>query len=344
MIKFLAKRLGFAVITIFCVEAAVFLITHALGNPARLMLPFTSTPDEVNRFSHQMGFDRPLLSQFWSLILGAVHGDFGTSYWQQLPATQVVLQRLPYTLELVALAIVLAVIVAVPLGVMAAVKRDSLWDRLAVSISLLGVSMPAFWLGELLVLVFAVKLHLVPTNGYGGPKFFVLPVITLAALPLGRLTQIVRSSMLDQLGQQYMLVGEALGLRTFNRIFRHALKNAAIPIVTMTGWELGRMIAGFTVLVEYVFNWPGVGLLAYNAILHHDIPLIEADVTIVALLIVGLNFLLDIIYVTLDPRMRDTGPPTRRRRPTPPTATAGQGRISLDKPTERHARVAEVSR
>ncbi|MGH8961367.1 MAG: ABC transporter permease [Jatrophihabitantaceae bacterium] len=341
MIKFLGKRLGFAVIVIFCVEVAVFLITHALGNPARLMLPFTSTNAEVRQFSHQMGFDRPLLVQFWSLIRGAVHGDFGISYWQQQPATQLVLDRLPYTMELVALAILLAIVVAVPLGVLAAVKRDSLWDRLAVSVSLLGVSMPAFWLGELLVLVFAVRLHLVPTNGYGGPQYFVLPVITLAALPLGRLTQIVRSSMLDQLGQQYMLVGEALGLGTFNRVFRHALKNAAIPIVTMMGWELGRLIAGFTVLVEYVFNWPGVGLLAFNAIQHHDIPLIEADVTIVAILIVGLNFILDVVYAVLDPRIHGRGAGSRRKA-RPPTAPLPSLSSSAEPAEARQ--IAEVTR
>lgn len=300
---FILKRLGFAVLVVFCVEVAAFLITHALGNPARLMLPFTATDAQVHRFSHQMGFDRPLLVQLWDLLRGAVHGDFGISYWQQLPALGVVMNRLPHTLELGGLAMALAVVVSVPLGVAAAVKRESIWDRLAVSVSLLGVSMPAFWLGELLVLLIAVQLHLLPTNGYGGPKYFVLPVVTLAALPAGRLTQIVRSAMLDQLNQQYMLVGKALGLRGFDRIFRHALKNASIPIVTMMGWEFGRLLAGFTVLVEFVFNWPGVGLLAFQAIQNHDIPLIEADVTIVAILIVGLNFALDVTYAILDPRI-----------------------------------------
>lgn len=328
MINFIAKRLGFAVVVIFCVETAVFLITHALGNPARLMLPFTATKAQVAVFSHQMGFDKPLASQYWSTLAGAAHGDFGTSYWQHLPAGQLVLQRLPATLQLAGLAILLAFLIAIPLGVLAAVKRDTIWDRLAVSVSLLGVSMPAFWLGELLVLLFAARLHLVPTNGYGGPEYFTLPVITLAALPAGRLTQIVRSAMLDQLGQQYMLVGEALGLHPANRVFRHALKNAAIPIVTMMGWEIGRLLAGFTVLVEFVFNWPGVGLLAFNAIQYHDIPLIEADVTIVAALIVVLNFALDVSYALLDPRVRRPGQSRRRIRPqnpasAMPVATAG---------------------
>lgn len=322
-LRLIAKRLGFAVLVVFCVELAVFLILHAFGDPARLMLPFTATNAQVHAFSHQMGFDKPLIVQFVDLLKGAVHGDFGMSYWQQLPATQLVLERLPATLSLVGIAMAIAIGGSVPLGILAAVKRDSVWDKLAVILSLTGVSMPAFWLGELLMVVFAVRLGWFPTSGYGGPQYYVLPAITLAALPLGRLTQIVRSAMLDQLGQQYMLVGQALGLRTSSRIFQHALKNASIPIVTMMGWELGRLIAGFTVLVEFVFNWPGVGLLAIQAIQHHDIPLIEADVTVVALMIVTLNFVLDVVYTILDPRIRTSSGPPRAKRPRLAPAGAG---------------------
>lgn len=308
MLRMIARRLGFAILVVFCVELAVFLITHAFGDPARLMLPFTATPAQVRTFSHQMGFDKPLVVQFVNLLGGAVHGDFGQSYWQQLPAAGLVVDRLPATLSLVAIAMVIAIACALPLGILAAVKRDSVWDKIAVVLSLAGVSMPAFWLGEILMIVFAVKLGLVPVSGVSGPSSYILPSITLAALPLGRLTQIVRSAMLDQLGQQYMLVGQALGLRGSSRILQHALKNAAIPIITMTGWELGRLVAGFTVLVEFVFNWPGVGLLAIQAISHHDIPLIEADVTIVALIIVTINFVLDVLYGVLDPRIRTDKP------------------------------------
>jgi peptide/nickel transport system permease protein len=328
MLRVVAKRLGFAVLVVFCVELAVFLITHAFGDPARLMLPFTATPEQVHTFSHQMGFDKPLPVQFFDLMKGAVHGDFGQSYWQQLPAMHLVLERLPATMSLVAIAMAIAIVGAVPLGILAAVKRDSVWDKVAVVLSLAGVSLPAFWLGEILMIIFAVKLRLVPTSGYGGAKYYILPAITLAALPLGRLTQIVRSAMLDQLGQQYMLVGQALGLPTSSRIFRHALKNASIPIVTMMGWELGRLIAGFTVLVEFVFNWPGVGLLAIQAIQHHDIPLIEADVTVVALMIVTLNFALDVAYTFLDPRIRRSSGSARMRK-RPRVATTAQARVSL---------------
>lgn len=313
MLRFVAKRLGFTVLVVFCVELAVFVITHLFGNPARIMLPFTATNDQVTTFSHEMGFDRPLSVQFFSLLKGAAHLDFGRSYWQQLPATTLVLDRIPATLALVGIAMAIAIPGAVLLGILASVRRDSVWDKLAVIVSLLGVSMPAFWLGELFIIVFAVKFRVFPTSGLGGPSSYVLPALTLAALPLGRLTQIVRSAMLDQLGQQYMLVGSAMGLKARSRVFHHALKNASIPIITMVGWELGRLIAGFTVLVEFVFNWPGVGLLAIQAIQHHDIPLIEADVTIVAVIIVALNFILDVAYSLLDPRVR-VAPPRQRRR------------------------------
>lgn len=321
MLRFIAKRLAFAVVVVFCVEAAVFLVTHAFGNPARLILPFNATNQEVAVFSHQQGFDKPLPVQFGNLIAGAVHGDFGTSYWQQLPAANLVLERVPATLSLIGLAMALAIAISLPLGILAAVRKGSLWDRLAVVVSLLGVSMPAFWIGELLIIVFSVQLHWFPTNGYGGLNHFVLPVITLAALPLGRLTQIVRSAMLDQLNQQYVLVGRAHGLSTRSLVFQHALKNAGIPIVTMAGWELGRLLAGFTVVVEVVFNWPGIGLLAVQAIRQHDIPLLEADVTMVAILVVALNFALDVIYALLDPRVRAGSGRGRVRRAAPSAAT-----------------------
>jgi peptide/nickel transport system permease protein len=313
MLRFLLKRLGFAVLVVACVQTAVFVITHALGSPARLLLPLSATTAQVAAFSHAQGFDRPLIVQYVSTMVNAAHGDFGTSFWQQLPAGGLVVERLPATGELVFLAMLIAIAASVPLGILAAVRRDSIWDKLAVTISLLGISMPAFWLGELLILIVAVQFGLTPTGGYGGPQYFILPVITLTALPLGRLTQIVRSAMLDQLDQQYVLVGRSLGLSTRSLIYQHALKNAAIPIVTLMGWELGRLIAGFTVLVEVVFNWPGAGQLAIQAIQHHDIPLIEADVTIVATLIVALNFLLDVVYAALDPRLAKAGGRRRAR-------------------------------
>jgi len=305
-IPFLAGRLGFAVLVVVCVQVVVFLITHTLNSPARLMLPATASTEQVARLERQLGYDRPLLAQLWDLLTGSLTLDFGRSYWQQVPAGGLVLDRLPATLVLVALSIALAVAVAVPLGVLAATRRDSWWDRIAVTVSLVGVSVPAFWLGYLLILLLSVRLGVLPTSGVGTPAHYVLPVVTLAVLPLGRLTQIVRSSMIDELGQQYMLVHLASGLRGRTRIYRHGLKNAGITILTMTGWEVARLISGFTVVVEVVYNWPGVGLLAVQAIKHNDIPLLIATVTIIAVLIVALNFLLDLAYAALDPRLRAT--------------------------------------
>lgn len=313
MLRFIAQRALFAVLVILAVQVIVFVVTHALGSPARLMLPATASAEEVARLDAQLGYDRPWLEQLVDLVLGSIVGDFGMSYWQRIPAGEVVFSRLPATLALVALSMLLAVAVSIPLGVFAAMRRGSGWDRLIVTLSLVGVSMPAFWIGYLLIILFSVNLGWLPTSGYGKPANYVLPVITLAALPIGRITQIVRSSMLGELGQQYMLVGTSLGLKRVTRIYKHALKNAGIPILTMTGWEISRLISGFTVLVEVVFSWPGIGQLAVQAIEHRDVPLLVASVTVVAGLIVVLNLLLDIGYSLLDPRIR-TAPSVRRNR------------------------------
>jgi len=309
--RFIARRLLFAVLVIVAVQVIVFAITHALGSPARLMLPATASAEQVALLDSQLGYDRPWWEQLVELLLGSIVGDFGTSYWQNVPAGGVVFSRLPATLALVGLSMALAIAVSVPLGVLAAMRRGTTWDKTIVTISLVGVSMPAFWIGYLLIILFSVQLGWLPTSGYGTPAHYVLPVITLAALPIGRLTQIVRSSMLGEVGQQYMLVGSSLGLKPVTRIYKHALKNASIPILTMTGWEISRLISGFTVLVEVVFSWPGIGQLAVQAIEHRDVPLLVASVTVVAGLIVVLNLLLDVAYSLLDPRIR-TAPTARR--------------------------------
>jgi peptide/nickel transport system permease protein len=315
VLRFIARRALFAVLVIIAVQVIVFAITHALGSPARLMLPATATAEEVARLDSQLGYDRPWWEQLIELLLGSAVGDFGMSYWQRIPAGEVVFSRLPATLILVLLSMILAVAISIPLGVFAAMRRGTGWDRVIVTASLVGVSMPAFWLGYLLIILFAVQLHWLPTSGSSTPAHYILPVITLAALPIGRITQIVRSSMLGELGQQYMLVGASLGLPRVTRIYKHALKNAGIPILTMTGWEISRLISGFTVLVEVVFAWPGIGQLSVQAIAHRDIPLLVASVTVVAGLIVVLNLLLDIGYSFLDPRVR-TAARVKRTRPT----------------------------
>jgi ABC-type dipeptide/oligopeptide/nickel transport system permease component len=216
------------------------------------------------------------------------------------------LEWLPKSLILSLLAIALALSISVPLGILAAFRPTSVLSRAIAALSVVGITIPVFWLGIMLILLFALRLPWFRTSGYGTWRHLVLPTVTLAALPAGRITQMVRSSMLQEMGRQYTVTARAKGLKERAITLRHVLRNAAIPIVTLTGFELGRMLAGNTIVVEVVFAWPGVGLLATEAILRRDLPLIGANVFIVATLVVVINILTDMLYAYLDPRIRLT--------------------------------------
>lgn len=306
MIQFILRRLLYSIAVVVGVSIFVFIITHMLGDPARMMLPLESTDAEVEAFREAMGFNDPFHVQFWRFAKNAARGDFGDSLWQREPALPLVLDRLPNTMLLVVISTTLALLVSVPLGVLAALKPRSLLDRVCTVGSLCGVSLPDFWLGVILILIFAVQYRLFYTSGYGTWRHAVLPCLTLAARPIGQITLIARSSMIDELSQQYMMTARAKGLRESVVIVHHALRNALIPIITLSGWQIARLIAGLTVAVETVFAWPGVGLLAIQAIQRRDLPLIQADVFVVALLVALLNLFLDILYAAFDPRIRYT--------------------------------------
>lgn len=301
---YIIRRLLHSILVIAGVSVFVFIITHMLGDPAKLMLPLEATQEEYLRFRREMGCDDPVYVQFYRFAADAIRGDFGISLWQRVPALQLVLERLPATFQLALSAMAVALTVSIPLGIIAAVRPRSIVDRAATLSSLTGVSVPAFWLGMIIILVFAVNLGWFPTSGYGEPNHLILPMLTLAALPLGRITQLVRSSMLDELAKQYMVTARSKGLTQRAAVIGHALKNAGVAIVTLVGWELTRMLAGFTVPVEMVFAWPGVGLLAMQAIERHDLPVVQAVVFVVALMVVAMNILVDIVYAFLDPRIR----------------------------------------
>jgi len=304
MINYLIRRLIWSVAVVVGVSVVVFIVTHAIGDPVRLMLPLEATQEEYLAMRHAWGFDRPLHVQFADFAAKALRGDFGESLWQRTPALELVIDRLPASFLLSFVAIFIALVGSIPLGILAALRPRSLLDRVCVIGSLFGVCVPVFWLGMMVILLFAVDLGWFYTSGYGTWKHLVLPAVTLAALPVGRITQIVRSSMLDELHQSYMRTARAKGLTEGYIIVRHALKNASIPIVTLAAWELTRMLAGYTIVVEKVFAWPGFGLLAMQAIERHDLTLVQADVFVVALIVVTLNILIDFIYAALDPRVR----------------------------------------
>jgi peptide/nickel transport system permease protein len=304
MSQFIMRRLLYSVAVVVGVSIFVFIITHMLGDPARMMLPLEATDQEVQAFREAMGFNDPLPVQFWHFATNAMHGDFGDSLWQREPALPLVMERLPKTLQLVVISTTLALLLSIPLGVLAALKPRSLLDRACTVGSLTGVSIPDFWLGLILILVFAVQLHLFYTSGSGDWRHLVLPSLTLAARPIGQITLITRSAMIDELSQQYMVTARAKGLRERAIVVNHALRNAFIPIITLSAWQIARLVAGLTVAVETVFAWPGVGLLAIQAIQRRDLPLIQADVFIVALVVTLLNLILDILYAVCDPRIR----------------------------------------
>lgn len=304
MSQLLLRRLLQSVLLIAGVLTLVFFTTFVIGDPARAMLPPETPRDQYLAFRKAMGFDRPILVQYLDFARKAALGDFGDSLWQRAPALPIALQPLPATLLLAAFSIGLAIVVGLPLGVLASLRPGSLIDRLAVLVALFGVSLPVIWLGLMLILIFAVQLGWLPTSGYGSWRNLILPGVSLAALPLGRIAQIARSAMIEELAQQYIVTAHAKGLARRTVYLRHALKNAAIPIITVVGWEFILMVAGYTVIVETVFGWPGVGYLLYNAIRNSDMPLVEAIVFVISVVVVAVNLVVDVLYAAANPQVQ----------------------------------------
>jgi peptide/nickel transport system permease protein len=304
MASFVVRRLLQGIIVIVGVSVIVFFVTRVIGDPVRHMLPLEATPEQYTNLKHALGFDRPLPEQFVDFAKSLPTLDFGDSLWQRgIPARDLVLQRLPASLLLIALGMGLAVLIAIPLGCIAALRPGSLLDRATVTTSLIGLSVPQFWLGLLLVLLFSVTLGWLPSSGPGGLDHAIMPALTLALPAAGRLTQIVRSSMIDELGRQYVVTAQAKGMSYPYILARHALRNAFLPVLTLTSWETIRALAGYSVVVETVFQWPGIGWLTMQAIDHQDVVLIQATVFTAALLVVLINILTDFLYTRLDPRV-----------------------------------------
>jgi peptide/nickel transport system permease protein len=312
---YLVRRLIHSVVVLWVVLSFVFVAGRMIGDPALMLLGPGATAADILSMREAMGLSDPLIVQYVRFLANAVQGDFGItfrygfSYVTSTTAAQgqatlpLVLERLPATFLLAAVAITIAVLAAFPLGIVAAMRPRSLWDRLANTLSLACVSMVQFWLGFMLILLFAVQLGLLPTSGYGGLQHAILPAITLAFRPIGRLTQIVRSAMLDELARPYIDAARAKGLSETRIVLRHALKNASIPIVTILGDETTTVIMG-AIVVELVFAWPGIGLLLVDALGRRDLPLVEACMFVIALVVITMNLIVDLAYTWLDPKLR----------------------------------------
>jgi peptide/nickel transport system permease protein len=302
--RYILKRLWHGAIVILGVTVIVFVVTRLIGDPVKLMLPLEATLEQRAAFEKQLGLDRPIPVQFVDFLGGIAHFQFGDSLWQHRPAMEIVFERMPYTLVLALAAIGLAFVLAIPLGIIAALRPGGASDRSTIFLSLIGLSLPQFWLGLLLIVVFAVQLHWLPTSGAGTLAHLLLPTITLSLPALARLVMVVRSSMIDELNQQYVKTGFAKGLPFYRVVGIHALRNAGLPIVTLVGWEMIRAVAGYSVVVETVFAWPGLGMTAMQAIDREDLILLQAIVFTVAIIVVIINTLMDVMYTIIDPRLK----------------------------------------
>ena len=302
--RFILGRITQGLIVIFGVTLIVFVVTRMVGDPVKIMLPLESTIEQRAAFEKQLGLDRPIAVQFVDFMGDIVRLDFGDSLWQHRPAMTIVFEKLPLTILLTAVSIGIACVLAIPLGIIAALRPGGLVDRTTVFVSLLGLSVPQFWLGLLFIVIFAVQLGILPTSGAGTPKHIIMPAMTMALPALARLVMLVRSSMIDELNQQYIKTSFAKGLPFIRVVGMHALRNAALPVMTLVGWEVIRALAGYSVVVETVFAWPGIGLTAIQAIEREDLVLVQAIVFTSAFAVVLINIAMDFIYKLIDPRLK----------------------------------------
>ena len=303
MIGYLCKRLAWALVVLLGISGIVFVVVHLSGDPAALYMSPEGTREDYELLRSAMGFDRPLPEQYGLFLWRAARGDFGRSLRHQQPTLPLVLARFPATLALTLAAMLLALLLALPLGLLSALRRNSVLDTGGMMLALAGQCMPTFWLGILLILVFAVQLRWLPVYGGDGPATLVLPAVTLGVWAMARTARITRSSMLDVLHQDFLRTARAKGVGEWAVVLRHALRNCAIPIVTALGLELGNLLGG-AVITEAVFAYPGIGRLAVEAVVNKDVPLIQAVVLTVASAVLLLNILIDVVYVLLDPRIR----------------------------------------
>ena len=304
--RYILKRFWHGMIVIFGVTIIVFVVTRMVGDPVSVMLPLEATVEQRAAFEKQLGLDRPIPIQFIDFLKDIARLDFGDSLWQHRPAMEIVFEKLPLTIGLVFIGIGLAFVLSIPLGIIAALRPGGITDRFTVFVSLIGLSIPQFWLGLLLIVVFAVQLGWLPTSGTATAAHIILPAITFALPALARMVMMVRSAMIDELNQQYVKTGYAKGIPFVRVVGIHAMRNAALPVVTLSGWELIRGLAGYSVVVETVFAWPGLGLTAIQAIERDDLILLQAIVFTVAIIVVLINILMDVAYTIIDPRLKLT--------------------------------------
>jgi peptide/nickel transport system permease protein len=283
----------------------VFIISRMTGDPVSIMVDFTTPKEDRDIIRKELGLDKPIAVQYLIFIKNAVKGDFGTSIRYEEPALDLVFQRIPITLKLLAVTLVWSLMIAIPIGIISAIKRNSIFDLAGMAFTFVGQSIPSFWLGIMMIMVVGVHFRLLPISGFGDGElsYIIMPAITLGAFGMASFARITRSSMLEVMDSDYIQTARAKGLRETFVVIKHALRNALIPIVTILGLQIAGLLGG-AVITEQIFAYPGVGWLAVQSIYNRDFPVIQAIVMIVSIGVVATNFMVDIVYTIIDPRIR----------------------------------------
>jgi ABC-type dipeptide/oligopeptide/nickel transport system permease component len=302
MLQYLFKRLWHTVYVIIGISVISFFFIHLSGDPVMLMLPADASNQEIEDLRQQLGFNDPIYVQYLRFAWQALRGEFGQSLYYKVPAMQLILERLPASLELAVAAMLIALVVAVPIGIISAVRRGSLLDMGSMLGALFGLSMPHFWLGIMMIMIFSVKLGWLPTSGRGTLAHLIMPSVALGLSLMAMFARLTRSVMLEVLSLDYIRTARSKGLKEWIVVAKHAFKNALIPLVTVAGMQFGFLLGG-TVIIETVFAWPGVGRLVVQAIFNRDYPLVQAVVLVLAVIFVAVNFIVDMLYMYLDPQI-----------------------------------------
>ncbi|HEY7712192.1 MAG TPA: ABC transporter permease [Candidatus Entotheonella sp.] len=303
MQRYVLRRLGQAILALVILSILIFVLVRLTGDPTLLLLPEDATAADIRRLRHALGLDKSWPVQYWIFVSNAIQGDFGHSIKGQMPVGDVIKERLPHSIRLGAASLLITVIIALPLGVLAAVNKDSMLDTMAKIIAVLGQSLPMFWVGIVLIQIFAVYLRLLPSGGTGGLAHYILPAFTLGWWLVAGIMRLLRSSLLEVLDTEFVKLARLKGLSDGRVIWKHALRNALIPVVTLGGIYMAILITA-AILVETVFAWPGIGRLVYESIVFRDFPVVQAVVLMTAGFVICTSLVVDILYAYLDPRIR----------------------------------------
>jgi peptide/nickel transport system permease protein len=303
MRNYIARQLIQLIVVVIGISVLAFVILHVLGDPVLLLLPQNAGKEEFERYRKLLGLDRPIWLQYWTFASGAIQGDFGKSWYADTPAFGLVLERMPPTIYLTLAGLVVALLIALPLGILSALKQHSFVDTLCTGIAVAGQAMPLFWLGIMLIIIFAVRLRVLPASGYGTWQHFIMPAFCLGAALAPITMRLVRSGVIEVMSTEYIKTARAKGVAEHAVVVKHAFRNACIPIVTVLGLQFGQLLGG-AIITETVFAWPGVATLTVESIRNQDFPVVQCAVVLLALIIVTANVIVDLVVGLIDPRIR----------------------------------------